>query len=387
MPRRLTHHPDDDEVVGWTADGGRVPFRSSRASVAPRYHRLFTVSEDGGFPEPVDLPSGYDGALSPTTASCLARMPTSPAFAAWRRYRGGQTTSIAIASMKDARLRRSRATTPTTCVRCGSATRSISLSDRDGPVTLFAYDTKTRAVRQALARTTASTSSRPPPGRAASSTSSSGLLFFYGPRPARPAGSRSASLPTCRRRGLALRRGGRSDPERGALTPPRARGVRGARRDPPGAGGESEACATSAPRPARRSAIPTGHRTEIDRLPLRRRTASTPLFLRDQTGLGAPRKFALGDARRLLLLPGLLSGRAAGRLSRQPAVALGPRPRHGKNLRIATDTYETPARTLDPSWSPDSRFVAYTRLLPNHLHAVFVVRPRDPQGADRSPMG
>ena len=34
--------------------------------------------------------------------------------------------------------------------------------------------------------------------------------------------------------------------------------------------------------------------------------------------------------------------------------------------------YETPWRTFDPAWSPDSRFLAYTRLLPNHLHAVCV---------------
>src|SRR5204862_89785 len=33
VPKRLTYHPDDDEVVGW-APGGRILFRSTRSSVS-----------------------------------------------------------------------------------------------------------------------------------------------------------------------------------------------------------------------------------------------------------------------------------------------------------------------------------------------------------------
>src|SRR5262249_25894710 len=49
VPRRLTHHPDPDVPVGWTADGKNVIFRSSRTSYA-RFLRLFSVPLSGGQP-------------------------------------------------------------------------------------------------------------------------------------------------------------------------------------------------------------------------------------------------------------------------------------------------------------------------------------------------
>ncbi|HSR98875.1 MAG TPA: hypothetical protein VLM79_17580, partial [Kofleriaceae bacterium] len=55
MPRRLTTHPGGDEVVGWTRDGKRVLFRSSRNSYS-RFDHLFTVGADGGLPEELPLP-------------------------------------------------------------------------------------------------------------------------------------------------------------------------------------------------------------------------------------------------------------------------------------------------------------------------------------------
>ncbi|MBP9146847.1 MAG: PDZ domain-containing protein, partial [Thermoanaerobaculia bacterium] len=44
----------------------------------------------------------------------------------------------------------------------------------------------------------------------------------------------------------------------------------------------------------------------------------------------------------------------------------------GALTKVASDLYETPYRTLEPAWSPDSRYLAYTRQLPSHLHAIFI---------------
>jgi len=41
-------------------------------------------------------------------------------------------------------------------------------------------------------------------------------------------------------------------------------------------------------------------------------------------------------------------------------------------VRVDTDYYESPFHTLNPVWSPDSKWLAYTKQLPSHLHAVFV---------------
>src|SRR5215467_9647996 len=73
IPKRLTTHPGRDQVVGWTRDGKRILFRSTRNSWS-RFNRLFTVSVDGGLPEEVPLPMGEDGSYSPD-GSHLAYVP------------------------------------------------------------------------------------------------------------------------------------------------------------------------------------------------------------------------------------------------------------------------------------------------------------------------
>ncbi len=42
IPKRLTSHPGSDQVVGWTRDGKRILFRSTRNSYSS-FVRLFTV--------------------------------------------------------------------------------------------------------------------------------------------------------------------------------------------------------------------------------------------------------------------------------------------------------------------------------------------------------
>jgi tricorn protease len=368
MPRRLTHHPDDDEVVGWTSDGGRVLFRSSRASVAPRYHRLFTVSKDGGFPEPVDLPSGYDGAFS-HDGERLAWMPTSPAFAAWKRYRGGQTTSIAIATMKDARLETIPRDNSNDLRPMWVDDTIYFLSDRDGPVTLFAYDTKTRAVRRALRNDGLDLKSASS-GPGGIVYEQFGTLFFFDTTTGaahRLAITVAADLPQARSHYVGV------DDQilNAALSPTGARAAFEARGEilsvPAEKGNVRDISATTGAAERDPDWSPDGKSIAY----LSDEDGEYALFLRDQSGLGAPRKFALGDAPGFYYSPvfspdGLRVAYLDNRLSLW-VLDLDT----GRNLRIATDTYETPARTLDPTWSPDSRFVAYTRLLPNHLHAVF----------------
>src|SRR5262249_24858451 len=44
----------------------------------------------------------------------------------------------------------------------------------------------------------------------------------------------------------------------------------------------------------------------------------------------------------------------------------------GKAEKIETDLYADPGRQFDASWSPDSRWVIYSKSLPSHLRAVFI---------------
>src|SRR4051812_9753869 len=64
IPKRLTFHPGEDTPVGWSPDGKSILFRTSRDAYS-RFPRLYTVSTDGAFPTPVDLPAGDSGSFSP----------------------------------------------------------------------------------------------------------------------------------------------------------------------------------------------------------------------------------------------------------------------------------------------------------------------------------
>lgn len=77
VPQRLTWHPEDDVVLGWTPDGKRVLFGSYRNSYVPyqrRFKEIFTVDLDGHLPQRIDLPMGFEAAYSPD-GSQLACVP------------------------------------------------------------------------------------------------------------------------------------------------------------------------------------------------------------------------------------------------------------------------------------------------------------------------
>src|SRR3989441_12635090 len=44
----------------------------------------------------------------------------------------------------------------------------------------------------------------------------------------------------------------------------------------------------------------------------------------------------------------------------------------GKAAKIDTDNYPDPVRSFDATWSPDSKWVAYSKNLPSRLRAIFI---------------
>jgi tricorn protease len=147
-PRRLTYHPAADEVVGWTRDGKSVLFASSRNSYS-FFSRLYTVSRDGGFPTEMPFPIGAEGSYSPDGKE-FAYVPLDHAFEIWKRYRGGRTSPVWIARLVDSSY------TPIPRENSNDFNpmwvdhRVFFISDRNGPMSLFSYDTKTKSVTLAL---------------------------------------------------------------------------------------------------------------------------------------------------------------------------------------------------------------------------------------------
>lgn len=149
--RRLTWHPGEDDVVGFTPDGGAVLFRSGRKSYRS-FNRLFTVPVAGGLPRQLPLPTAEDGSYSPD-GSHIAYVPFSylSTGMAFKHYRGGRQARIWIAKLEDSSVVElprdgSRNFNP---MWVGDAL--YFLSDRNnGVVTLYRYDVATARVTEVL---------------------------------------------------------------------------------------------------------------------------------------------------------------------------------------------------------------------------------------------
>lgn len=144
IPHRLTWHPAADYVLAWTPDGKEVLFTSGRTAFS-RFRELFTISKSGGFPKKLPLPMGYEGSFSPDGRH-IAYVPIRRAFYAWKRYRGGTATPIWIADLDDSSIEKVPREDSNDFNPMWVGDKVYFLSDRDGPVTLYAYDIETKQV-------------------------------------------------------------------------------------------------------------------------------------------------------------------------------------------------------------------------------------------------
>jgi len=136
--RRLTFHPADDEVVGWHPISGRVMFRSTRHSYA-RFDRLFLIAPDGTGLEELPLHEAGRGTFSPDgdriVYNRIAREDRT-----WKRYFGGMAQDVWIydfTSREDRRLTDYRGTDRLP-MWIGDAI--YFASDRDGVINIWRYD-------------------------------------------------------------------------------------------------------------------------------------------------------------------------------------------------------------------------------------------------------
>jgi len=149
VPKRVTFHPAADTVLGWTPNGSRILFTSNRSSFS-RFSELFTVAPGaGGIPDKLPLPMGFEAAYSPDGKQ-LAYVPIGRAFTAWKRYRGGEATPIWILTLANGRTEKIPREGSNDYNPMWVGDQVYFLSDRNGPVSLFSYDPRSKQVKRAL---------------------------------------------------------------------------------------------------------------------------------------------------------------------------------------------------------------------------------------------
>jgi tricorn protease len=154
-PKRLTYHPSLDRVRGWTPDGRSVVFASVRTSAPQQaYWRLWTISVDGGLPEPMPMPRAFSVAYAPDGKRVAyeeittAFIPPWYELSQWRHYRGGRTRPVRLLNLTDNSVEKLPWTNSNDSLPMWIGNTIYFLSDRNHTTNLFAYSINNKQVTQ-----------------------------------------------------------------------------------------------------------------------------------------------------------------------------------------------------------------------------------------------
>jgi len=163
VPKRLTYYPArgplpprwgyDNQVYGWTVDGKAVLFRSMRYGWDLTDTRLFTVSVDGGLPEPLPMPVSGAGDFSPDGKK-VVYSPLVRDFRTWKRYQGGWAQDLYIFDLASHDITRVTENVRTDRDPMWVGGTIYFASDRSGTLNLYAYDVASKETRQLTNETT-----------------------------------------------------------------------------------------------------------------------------------------------------------------------------------------------------------------------------------------
>ena len=380
-PQRLTYHPGIDRAVGWTPDGRRVVFASGRSSAPVAYNRLWTIGLDeggggGGLPEPLPMPRAFTGVYSPDGRR-IAYEEVSTAFlltaqnqtSQWRHYRGGRAHPIRLMNLADYAVEKLPWTDSNDTDPMWVGDTVYFLSDRNRTVNLFSYAVDTKAVRQLTQHDDYDIMSASA-GPDAIVYEQAGYIHLF-------------DLKTRQARRLSIDVNGDFPWARPQFKKV-ATMIRDAALSPTGVRAAFEARGeiftvpvdkgdyrnlTQSPGVHDRSPVWSPDGTRIAWLS--DASGEYQLMLRDPQGLLKPQVMSLPSAAFFSAPAWSPDGEHMLLADSHLHLWLLDVAR-GRSVRIDTDTYHDPGREFDAVWAPDSRWVAYSKSLDNHLRAVFV---------------
>ncbi len=135
---RLTYHPSEDDVVGWNPANGKILFRTVRTT--PNYvQQFYMISPDGTGLERVPLDRAGTGSFSPD-GTRIAYTRSFRTFRTWKRYTGGTAEDVWTYNFKTHNLKRITTFEGTDRFPMWKGNMIYFLSDRSHTLNLFSYD-------------------------------------------------------------------------------------------------------------------------------------------------------------------------------------------------------------------------------------------------------
>ncbi|MCU1289731.1 MAG: peptidase, partial [Acidobacteria bacterium] len=370
-PRRITYHPGAETVIGWTRDGNSVLFLSSRGTGMPMPEMYAMPISGEGLPAELPFPMAGGGASFSPDGSRIAYMPLAPSFAQWKMYRGGRTTKIWIGNLADSSVEEITRRNSNDFTPMWIGDKIYFLSDRSGRnVTLYSFDTKTKKIAQEIENNglDLKTASAGPDGIVYEQF---GSINIYNPSSGKTGKvgiNLNGDLPQIRPRFEKVAQRVQSV----ALSPTGARAVfeaRGEILSVPAEKGNARNL-TNTPGVAERDPnwSPDGKWIAY----FSDESGEYALHLRDQTGMGEVKKISLGNPSSYFYSPKFSPDSKKILFTDKRLNVWYLDIEKGNAVKIDTNTFENPFPVLDPNWSPDSKWIVYTKQLKNRLCAVHV---------------
>lgn len=375
-PRRLTYHPGVDRARGWTPDGKRVIFASERISAPQQsYMRLFSVAVDGGFPEAMPMPRAFDGVYSPDGRRfaydeiSVQFIPEWYDASEWRHYRGGRTHPIWIMNLADYSVDKLPKANSNDHDPMWIGNTVYFVSDRNFTANLFAYHLDTKQTEQ-LTHHDDFDIMNASAGPDAIVYEQAGYVHLFDPKTGQShrvdidvKGDLPWARPQMKKVASMIRDA--------ALSPTGVRAAFEARGDiftvPAAQGDYRNLTRTSGAHEHSPVWSPDGTQLAW----LSDASGEYQLMIGDQQGLVKPRAVSLPtsgyfasphwspDGKQILLADNHLN---------LWTIDVGS----GRATKIDSDTYDDPSRGMDAVWSPDSRWIAYSKNVESHMRAIFL---------------
>src|SRR5687768_12854933 len=149
VPNRITYHGMADRLNDWYPDGTKLLYTTSRESGKQRFSQFYKVDANGGLSEKLPLAYGEYGTLSPDGKK-IAFNERAVVNDTWKRYRGGMNGNLWLFDLDTYTSSNISNTTAGVELPMWHKDRIYYMSDR-GPEqrdNIWVYDTKTKTTEQ-----------------------------------------------------------------------------------------------------------------------------------------------------------------------------------------------------------------------------------------------
>jgi len=143
---RVTYHPGTDRVIGWNAIKNKILFSSSRDGFG-RSSRLYLINPDGSELEKLILHEAAQGSFS-GDGSKIAYNRVSREFSTWKRYRGGTAQEVYLYDLNKNEEKNITNFKGTDRIPMWVGNKIYFSSDRDRTLNIFSYNTESGITEQ-----------------------------------------------------------------------------------------------------------------------------------------------------------------------------------------------------------------------------------------------